>query len=188
VVGREGDTAADSVVACERVGVDARVELGEFFSGHASTFSVLGFSAGAEKKVGERVEPCLVALAGGGCELDFSAWGDDDYGFTMEPGWHGVVVGDDTDGFDADRVVLELGAAGCSGVLVAPVKGAGVGVDPEVTSMTVVGLPCATGFARILPEILANHGLGDGLDHTWVSITVHTVHGHAIRADVEPLV
>ena len=52
---------------------------------------------------------------------------------------------------------------------ITPVQRPSVRVNPEETSVTFFRHVFATGLAGVLPKILSNHCLGNGLNHPWIS-------------------
>jgi len=130
-----------------------------------------------------------VALAGGGGKLN-GATGSDDYdGFAVKAWGHGIIVHYYSYCFYSDRFRFELCTAGGSGVVVRPVKGASVGMNPEEAAVAVIGHFAAAGFAGVFPEEFADHGLGDCLNHAWVGAAFEALgQRHAVEADVEAFI
>lgn len=94
------------------------------------------FTFRPEEQVGQRVEPGLVSLPGWCCEDDLSTWSNDNQGFTVKARWVRIVIGNDSDRFNSHTLRFEHVLTSCARVLLAPVQGSGVWVDPEEASVS----------------------------------------------------
>lgn len=108
----------------------------------------------------------------------------------MQTRWKWIIIRYNPHCLDLHALRLELFVACSLRVLLAPVEGACVGMDPEETPVSRVGHFLGACFACVLVKVLADHGVGDCLDHARISclaVMENTVVGTGAR-DVEAVV
>ena len=123
-------------------------------------------------------------------ELDRPHRRRDNKALPVQTRWHGVIIRDDPHRLNLHAIGLELLFARRGGILFTPVECACIGMHPEEAAMARIGHLLAPSFARVLVQILADHGVGDCLDHAWIRgipIVEHAVVGCG-AGDVEALV
>lgn len=162
-----------------------------FFRGHVfirGCWVIIALVASAQEQIREGIEPGLVPLARRGGELDCTTGSDNNQALAVQTRWVGVVIRLNPNILDLYALGFKLCLA-CSGrVLVTPVERACVRVNPEEPPMSVNRHLLATGLARVLPQILSNHRLGNGLHHARIDGLAVLVASNRVDGDVEALV
>lgn len=145
----------------------------------------------AKQQVRQGIEPRFVSLARRGCEPDPTARADHFQAPAVQTRWVRVVIRHHPHSFDGNALRLKLGLTGMLRVLLTPIQGTGVRVDPEVPAMSRARHLIRNRLPCVLPQELANHSLCDCLDHARIGTLSIPIRHHAsetAREHVEPLV
>src|SRR5690242_6086478 len=136
-----------------------------------SLFDLLAALFHSLAQVTKRIEPRLVTLARGSSKFDGTTRGCNNQALLVETRRHGIEIFNLFDRLNRHTLGLELYLPGCLWIPIAPVQCPCVRMDPEESTVTCVRHATAHCLAGVLPEVLADHCLGDGLDHTRISGT-----------------
>lgn len=97
-------------------------------------------------------------LCGSG-KLHLPVRGGDNDAVLMQTGWHRIGVHDTLDRLDIRALGARLVHIGRSRVFRTPVDGLCIRMDPEIPSVSALGILLANRLSRILVQELANHRL-----------------------------
>jgi len=114
------------------------------------------------------IEPSFVALTGRRSELDSTAWRYNYQTLLMESRRIRIVIRNLMHCLNGHTFRFQLRSPRGSGILLTPIQGPRVRVDPEEATMAILRHAFTAGPSRIFPKELAYHGLSDSRDHAWV--------------------
>jgi hypothetical protein len=146
---------------------DAGIEFVEVFlvDGVVSFFFLLFCS---QKQVGESIEPSLVPLTSGRSEDNFTTGRHNNQGLPVQARRVSIAISNDPNRLNGDTLRLQHVSTSRAGVFLAPVESPGIWMHPEKASMSGIRGLAPSSFPCVLPQVLADHSLGDGLDHAWI--------------------
>ena len=121
---------------------------------------------GTQEKIRESIEPGFVSLASLAGELDSAARSNDDQALAVQSWRVRIVVRHNVDSLNLDALGPALGPVTRGGwIAVTPIQCSCIWMNPKVTAMPCLGHVGRTCLPGVLPQILANHSLSNGLYH-----------------------